>query len=390
MIIRPRAVIASGEWREGLELEFVDGRIAGIRASSQPPDPVVLSAPFVNAHSHFEYRGLVGLLDDEPDFFSWIRKLTEVKASQTGEAVRRDCAIAADENVRSGVAMVAEHSDRPGSGEAMAAAGLAGVLFHEVITFRERDAPEQKLAIVKARVEEARQRYPDIASFANPHSLYTVDESTLRYLFAQSCPHSIHVAESIHENDLIERAEGPFADLERRFGFEPRPRGMRTIAYLKEVGGLRSSTQIVHACDINSAEIEQISDAGASVAHCPRSNVRLQSPAAPIREMLDAGIRVGLGLDSAASSGPIDVFAEMRAARQVAEARGQPLAAAEIWRMATDGGGQSLGMKSTQPEAGSEGPFLLIEARDATSLADLIDSAQPQCVSWLGKATTKT
>jgi len=380
VILRPRAIIQQGKWIPGVEVEIENGVVVAIRPSTDASDATILTPAFVNAHSHLEYRGMLGQLDDEPEFFSWIRALTELKTAQTESEVRDDIRLAAHENRQNGVALIGEHADRTGSAEAMAENGLGGIIFQEVITFRERENPAEKLAAVNARVREQSRGIPVVA---NPHSLYTVDEETLRHLFTEPGPRSIHVAESVYENQLIERAEGPFADLERKFGFHPQPRGIRAIAYLAEVGGLRAGTQLVHACDVNDAEIETIAQSGATIAHCPRSNARLDTPIAPVREILDAGIAVGLGMDSAASSGPIDMFAEMRSALDQSQLRGRPVSAEEVWRIATEGGAQSLGQPDWSIEVGSATPLIALRIPAATSVEDLIRWGKPESVTWI-------
>ncbi len=383
MILRPSAAIIAGEWQEGLEFEFDSGALVGIRATSRAADDYVLSPAFVNAHSHLEYRGLQGKLDDEPEFFGWIRRLTELKVAQSDADVRADILVAAQENRATGVALIGEHADRVGSGEAMAAVGLDGIIFQEVITFREREDPIEKLAIVAARALEQARFLGGERVVSNPHSLYTVDEETLRGLFCESGPRSIHVAESVYENQLIESATGPFAELERKFGFQPRPRGVRAIEYLNQVGGLRAGTQIVHACDVVASEIEAIRTSGASIAHCPRSNRRLDTPIAPIREYVDAGISVGLGLDSAASSGPIDMFEEMRGAMEQSMARSNPVSADKVWRMATSMGAESLGWAEWDVKVGSRTPMIKLQVPGARSVDEIIRRGKPEHISWI-------
>lgn len=378
MILRPRFVFIGNKWEAGQEIELAeDGTFVAMRATSQADDGTFLSPAFVNAHSHFEYFGLLDQIAKDLDFFPWIRRLTELKALQSAEEVAEDCLRAAVANRKSGVALVGEHSDRLGSAAAMNSQNLGGIIFQEVITFNERDRPEEKLRVVEDKAAAQREVFSG-GAVPNPHSLYTVDEATLRHLFSTPGPRSIHIAESVYENQLIERAEGPFADLERRFGFEPRARNVRAIEYLEQLGGLRPETQLVHACDINESEIQKIAESGASVAHCPRSNIRLQTPPCPVMELLTAGARVGLGLDSAASSGPISMFDEMRAAFQVASQRRHPLTRTQIWMMATSMGAFSLGFDKWSIESS---PLISILS-DAVSPDEMFDRAQVDSVEW--------
>ncbi|MBV8079939.1 MAG: amidohydrolase family protein, partial [Actinobacteria bacterium] len=85
--------------------------------------------------------------------------------------------------------------------------------------------------------------------------------------------------------------------------------------------------------------------AGVGVAHCPTSNLRLGAGIAPVRRMLQADVRVGLGVDGAASNERGDLMYEVKQALLVARARdgGEAMTAREALRIATHGGARVLG-----------------------------------------------
>jgi cytosine/adenosine deaminase-related metal-dependent hydrolase len=122
---------------------------------------------------------------------------------------------------------------------------------------------------------------------------------------------------------------------------------------------------------------------GVRAAHCPRSNKRLQCPYAPIREMLDVGVLVGLGMDSPASGSTIDMFAEMRAALKLSQERRAPLSPEEVWNMATTMGALSLGTSDWKIQKGSHVPLIQIWISDAASTKDLIQKSSPELVRWV-------
>ncbi|HZH99433.1 MAG TPA: hypothetical protein VEX38_10720, partial [Fimbriimonadaceae bacterium] len=159
MIVRPYGVVLRGRLELGLELLMYGSDVVEIRPHTGIPEPYVVSPAFVNAHSHFEYLGLQNEIQAE-EYWPWIRELTQRKMDQTLPEVRSDCIRAAEENRAAGIAVVAEHSDRPFAGEAMARAGLSGVIFQEVITFFEREAREAKLSKVGDAALENRQFFP--------------------------------------------------------------------------------------------------------------------------------------------------------------------------------------------------------------------------------------
>ena len=92
-------------------------------------------------------------------------------------------------------------------------------------------------------------------------------------------------------------------------------------------------------------DLARFADHGVGVAHCPASNGRLGAGVAPLREMLDAGVRVGLGVDGSASNERGDLMYEVKQALLAARGRGGPRAmtAREALRLGTRGGAAVLG-----------------------------------------------
>lgn len=380
-LLRPYGLVLDGELRLGLEVRREVRRIVEIRPHTGIPDGYVLSVPFVNAHSHLEYRGFLGRLDGL-DYWDWIRELTRLKATQTPDEVESDCRIAALENRSTGVGLIGEHSDRPYAGDALAEAGIRGVIFQEVITFFERDSRGAKLAQAEANAK-ANRRHFEGRVILNPHALFTVDPQTLREFGASTQPISLHLAESVHERAFYERGEGPIADFYQRYSVPLDPHRRSPAAVADDLGLLKPGTQVVHGCDLDGEDIDRVASTGAFVVHCPRSNTRLGCPAAPVRELLDAGVDVGIGLDSAASSGPIDLFDEMREALAMADRRGKPLMADEVWRMATTMGARTLGFDGWDLAVGYEGPLIELHIDAAQCTEDLIARGNPEAVAWI-------
>lgn len=360
-----------GRFERGLEATFDQGRLVEVRATTKRAEPIWLSPAFVNAHSHLEYRGFQDQLGGL-DYWPWIRELAARKPHQTDDEVLRDCLLAAQENRRTGVGFVYEHSDRVGAVAALRTVGLRAYVFQEVITFFEGDAPGEKLEAIEAKLLAQQADQP------TPHSPHLVDLRTLAG-FADTPRVSLHVAETPLENAFWERHEGAIADLFTAFGRGLPPRGRRVTEWLSELGLMRSGVQWVHACDLTPYEVERAAEAGVVVAHCPRSNLALGCPPAPVEAMLGAGMAVGLGLDSAASSGPIDFFEEMRAALQITPS----LSAETLWNMATQMGAASVGLEGWGA-LNSETPWIAIEAA-ADSAEALLMAGRADAVRWIGE-----
>lgn len=380
-MLRPYACVLNGEVRWGVEVEVIDGVITRVGIQSGVPDDYILCPAFVNAHSHMEYRGLMGRVGGD-DFFAWIREITEQKSQQELDQVRRDCQIAANENRATGVGYIWEHTDRLGSAAAMRAAGLDGILFQELITFNEHENPGEKWASVHERAAQ-QAKEGGFPVYVNPHAIYTVDDASLTKIASRAGPISIHCAESRFERELTVHGSGKFAEFQRAHGWKVVASGLSPIAVLNGYGMLKSTTQLVHCCDVDDSDIKRIAQRRASVAHCPRSNQRLACPTAPVRRMLDAGIRVGLGMDSAASSGPIDMFEEMRAALAASRRRGEPLTGEQVLDMSTAGGARSLGLSGWEIKEGSTVPLIKIVVDNCHTAEDLIETGSPGCVQWV-------
>jgi 5-methylthioadenosine/S-adenosylhomocysteine deaminase len=187
-----------------------------------------------------------------------------------------------------------------------------------------RDWPEQVAAIGG----------PDVPLALMPHAPVTVGPEYLRELAEYAAAHgflvSTHASENTGENDETVDAYG-----------------QRPVALLRESGILDLKPVIAHAVRIDDEERRWIAEAGASVAHCPGSNLKLASGALDWPAKQAAGITVGLGTDGCASSNDLDMFSVMRLASNLARlSTHDPTVApaAEVVRAATLGGAEALGM----------------------------------------------
>jgi 5-methylthioadenosine/S-adenosylhomocysteine deaminase len=104
---------------------------------------------------------------------------------------------------------------------------------------------------------------------------------------------------------------------------------------------LGPDTLCIHAIQLSAGDIRTLASRGAAVAHCPLSNARHAHGDAPLGALRSAGVRVGLGTDSVASVGSLDLLAEARAARALAG-----LGAEEALAMATLEGARALGLET--------------------------------------------
>jgi len=90
---------------------------------------------------------------------------------------------------------------------------------------------------------------------------------------------------------------------------------------METLGWLGSDVWFAHAVHVDDEEVQEFARAGAGVAHCPSSNMRLASGIAPVKQYLAAGVKVGLGVDGSASNDGSNLLLEARQALLLARLR---------------------------------------------------------------------
>ena len=121
--------------------------------------------------------------------------------------------------------------------------------------------------------------------------------------------------------------------------------GCTPVEYLERLGWLAGDVWCAHCVHLSAAEVAQFAATGTGVAHCPTSNLRLGAGVAPVKDLVAAGVRVGLGVDGSASNERSDLFMEVKQALLIARGRGGPgaMTAREALRLGTRGGAAVLG-----------------------------------------------
>lgn len=143
--------------------------------------------------------------------------------------------------------------------------------------------------------------------------------------------------------------------------------GIRPVEYLRQRDWLGPDVYLAHCVHLNQEEIELFAKTNTGVAHCPSSNMRLGSGIAPIRAMLDAGVRVGLAVDGSSSNDGGNLLAEARQSLLLQRVRGgaDAMTTAEAFRLATAGGASVLCRPELgRIEAGAAADFVAYDAND--------------------------
>ena len=334
------------------------GRIAYVGpAGGAPPGEQrdlgesLLMPGLVNAHCHLELTAMRGFLEDL-DFRSWILRLTTSKrAVLDREGLLDSARWGLVEGVRAGITTYADTCDSGVVLDAMIERGVRGIMYQEVFG-PDPGQCETSMAELRAKVAALRKREtPLVRVGISPHAPYTVSdllfESAGDYAREQSLPIAIHVAEGELESRLVVEGAGPFADGLRKRGIAVRPRASSPIALLAGLGVLQARPLLIHCVRAGADDIASVATARCGVAHCPASNAKLGHGVAPVLEMLDAGIAVGLGSDSVASNNRMDILDEARLAVLFQRARAgsfDALPAHRALELATLGGARAIGL----------------------------------------------
>lgn len=166
-----------------------------------------------------------------------------------------------------------------------------------------------------------------------PHSVYSCSRENLLYAKELAEKHNLPITIHLSETDDEQRTMRERVD-------------MTPAEYLDELGMLKPSTLVVHCVHLNESDIELIAARGCSAAYNPHSNMKISSGVAPIVDMVEAGINVGIATDGASSNNDLDMWEELRTASFLQKsATGNPLVlpAYEVLKMATLNGAKALG-----------------------------------------------
>ena len=216
-----------------------------------------------------------------------------------------------------------------------------------------------------------------------PHAPYTVsDESFARVaMLAEEIDCSIHV--HLHETAK------EIAESRSQYGCTP-------VERLERLGVLSPRTQAVHMTQVDDQTLALLQRSGTHVIHCPTSNLKLASGCAPLKRLVEAGINVGLGTDSAASNNTLSLFETLRCAALLAKQESSDAAALDAGKalyLATMGGARAMGLQQQlgSIEVGKQADLVAIDTRcpalqpvhDATSSLVYSDVAGAVQQVWI-------
>ncbi|MDA8173090.1 MAG: amidohydrolase family protein [Nitrospiraceae bacterium] len=294
---------------------------------------------FVNAHTHAAMVYLRGIAGDLP-LKDWLEDHIWPIESRwlSPEFVRDATGLACLEMLKAGVTTYSDmyfyEAESAGSAKKL---GMRAVLGAGIVDFPTKtgSGPDEYLAKAENFIKK-------ISSFGGglvtpavaPHSLYTCSPDTLKKTRKLADKYGVsmhlHLSETQWEVKEVMKTCG-----------------QRPVKFLHSIGCLTENTTAAHCVWVDDEEIELLAQSKAGVAHCPESNLKLASGFAPVAKMLQAGVRVSLGTDGAASNNDLNVMGEMGTAAKLHKAlSGDPSAvdAHTAIKMATAGGAAAIGL----------------------------------------------
>ena len=274
----------------------------------------------------------------------------------------------------SGTVAVGDISNSLASVAPLRDAGLDGVVFHELLGFKERDG-----ALIE-KTREIRAAAGGRVSLA-PHAPYSTSPELFQAIRAavnaSDCPiMSVHLGESPEETEFLAAGTGAWRRMLEFIGVWrddwPIP-ACGPVEYLDRLGVIDAKTLVVHGVQFDDAALRRLRSIGATLVTCPRSNHWVGAGAPPIERFYQSGVAVAVGTDSLASVEDLNLFSELKAMRAIAP----HVPARKFIESATLVGACALGLDA---ELGSLSPGKRAEIL-AVKLPDSVDDIEEHLVN---------
>ena len=330
----------------------------------------------INTHHHM-FQSLTRVLAQNNELFDWLKTLYPIWTRLRSEHIYISAKLALVELLLSGCTTSSDHlyiypNDVRLEDEIRAASEL-GMRFHAArgsMSLGESQGGLPPDAVVERESDILKETQRLIETWHDPQP-----QSMLQVVVAPCSPFTVTV-------DLMREA----ADLARAYGLQLHTHlaendkdvayslasfGQRPGEYAESVGWVGDDVWHAHCVKLNDDEIGLFGRTGTGVCHCPSSNMRLASGIAPVRRMLDARVKVGMGVDGSASNDSGHLLSEARQALLLQRTAGDPaaLSAREALELATIGGASLLGRSDIGSIAVGKSADIIAYRLDTPALA---------------------
>jgi cytosine/adenosine deaminase-related metal-dependent hydrolase len=304
----------------------------------------------VNTHHHM-VQSLTRAIAQDSELFDWLTTLYPIWSNLTGEAIYTASKLSMAELILSGCTTASDHLYIYPNGarvdDEIRAAQEIGIRFHASrgamsVGQSKGGLPPDKVVedenFILRDTRRAIETYHDASRYAMlrvvvaPCSPFTVSNDLMRESAALARSYNVRLHTHLAEND-------------KDIAYSLEVYGQLPGDYVQDVGWVGDDVWHAHCVKLNHDEIDLFAHTGTGVCHCPSSNMRLASGIAPVRRMLDKGVRVGLGVDGSASNDSNHLLAEARQAMLLQRVANGPgaMSAREVLSVATLGGASVLG-----------------------------------------------
>jgi 5-methylthioadenosine/S-adenosylhomocysteine deaminase len=317
----------------------------------------IIMPGLVNTHTHAAMTCFRGLADDM-ELMTWLHDhIFPAEAKLDYRKVHAGALLACAEMILSGTTCFADmYLFEDAVAEAAKTAGMRAVVGEVLYDF---PSPcygpiDQGFAYTENLIEKWKND-PLISVAVEPHSPYLCDPDLLARAAKLSETHDIpliiHVAETESEVEAIKE----------RYGKSP-------IAHLASIGVLSSRLLACHCVKVTEADINLLAACNVKVSHNPESNMKLASGIAPVPQLLNAGVCVGLGTDGPTSNNNLDMFLEMDTAAKIHKVNCMDptvMPAQTVLKMATIDAAKALGLSAVTGslETGKQADVIVIDTR---------------------------
>jgi cytosine/adenosine deaminase-related metal-dependent hydrolase len=336
-------------------ISVADGKVIAVRepgAGNREPETrdlgnVAVLPGLINAHVHLELSWLRDRVPPASRFTDWVKTLFAIRgAPGRGMSAEQIAPIheAITELRASGTVAVGDISNSLAAVGPMRQADLDGVVFHELLGFKERDGAmiaatrdmRSKASAAGARVSLA------------PHAPYSTSLELFKAIRAavdaNACPiMSVHLGESAEEVEFLQKGCGAWRGMLETIGAwrdDWEIPACDPVTYLDRHGVIDDKTLVIHGVQFDDRALSRLAQIGATVVTCPRSNQWVGVGYPPIEWFYKSGVKVAIGTDSLASVEDLNLFSEMKTMRWLAP--GVP--ASKILESATLVGARALGL----------------------------------------------
>ena len=310
----------------------------------------------INGHTHAAMTLLRGLADDlRLDVWLLGYMMPVEREFVSPEFSRLGTQIACAEMIRSGITCFADmYYYEETVAQAVADAGMRAICGQTILKFPSPDAEsyEDSLELARGFIERWKD-HPLVVPAVAPHAPYTCTPEILKACTEMALEYDVplhtHIAETFQEVE----------DWREIYS-------MPVVPWIKKIGLLDAKVIAAHCVHIDDGEIHTLEHAGTGVVHNPSSNLKLASGFAPVSEMLERGVHVGIGTDGPASNNTLDLFEEVRLASFIAKAVTKDptaLPARQAFEMATRNGAKAIHMDHLigSLEAGKKADLVIVD-----------------------------